>query len=32
MRRYGVVDEFSPTMSEKHQAVEQLEADRGDDE
>jgi hypothetical protein len=32
MRRYGVVNELPPAMSEKHQAVEQLEADRGHDE
>ena len=32
MRRYGVVNELPSAMSEKYQAVEQLEADRRHDE
>ena len=32
MRRYGVVNELSPAVCKKHQAVDQLEADRRHDE
>jgi hypothetical protein len=32
MRRYGVVNELPPAMSENHQTVKQLEADRRHDE